>query len=159
MVTSFSSAGLVSIVWGIWSLVEDDEKENPSPLCTLRRTHGNRSVEGCLPGNLGWNFGTSFWPRFRPRFGTAWKPWKLQIIIKRRSKATLCAYARKNQQPESRVSWGSQTNNRVEAVAPHKHSHHRSTNHSPIFWVPRFIDVPYLVPILILFLAKKCVQP
>ena len=48
-----------------------------------------------------------------------------------------------------------QTNNRVEAVAPHKHSHHRSTNHSPIFWVPRFIDVPYLVPILILFLVKK----
>ena len=30
-----------------------------------------------------------------------------------------------------------------------------STNHSPIFWVPRFIDVPYLVPILILLLVKK----
>ena len=44
----------------------------------------------------------------------------------------------KNEQPESRVSWGSQTNNRVEAVAPHKRSHHGSTNHSPIFWdLPR----------------------
>ena len=43
----------------------------------------------------------------------------------------------------------------MEAVAQHTHSHHRSTNHSPIFRVPRFIDVPYLVPILILLLVKK----
>ena len=40
-----------------------------------------------------------------------------------------------------------------------KTMHHRSANHSPIFWVPRFINVPYLVPILILFLSKKCFQP
>ena len=41
-------------------LVEDDEKENPSLLCTLRRTHGNRSVEGCLPETLGETLGPRF---------------------------------------------------------------------------------------------------
>ena len=56
----------------------------------------------------------------------------------------------------TRVSWASRTNN--AAVATHTHSkpciievqiaHH-------IFWVPRFKDVPYIVPILILFFAKK----
>ena len=59
----------------------------------------------------------------------------------------------KNEQPESRVSWGSQTNNRVEAVAPHKRSHHGSTNHSPIFW-----DLPRSHTNSV-FGEKNCFQP
>ena len=124
-------------------LVQDDEKEHFSLLCTLCRTHD--LVSDLVLVQLE-NPGTPT----NHKFATERK----QIVQKPLS---LC-YARKNEQPESRGSRGCQTNNCVEAVAPHKHSHHGSTNHSPIFWVPRFIDVPYLVPILILFLVKKNVS-
>jgi len=93
-------------------LVEDDEKENLSLLCTLRRTHGNKSVEGGLPETLGETLG--------PRFDLVSDLVLVQIekstnhkfAVERKqmktgcSKATLSAYARENEQPESRVSWG-----------------------------------------------------
>ena len=54
----------------------------------------------------------------------------------------------------TRVSWASRTNN--AAVATHTHSKPciievQITHHDHIFWAHRFIDVPYLVPILINF--------
>ena len=113
-------------------LVEDDEKENPSLLCTLRRTHGNRSVEGCLLETLGETLG--------PRFDlvsdlvlvqlekTTYHKFALNLPQKenRSFQSHPLCFARKNEQPESRVSWGSQTNNRVEAVAQHTQITHQS---------------------------------
>ena len=59
MVTLFFSAGHVSIVWGIWSRMENNNKENPTPLCT--QNCGGRAAYPEILANFGTSFQTSFW--------------------------------------------------------------------------------------------------
>ena len=161
MVTSLSSAELVSNVWWVWSASSRWWEGKSFSSLHIMQNAWKQKCGGLLtrkPWVKLWDlvltsFQTSFWYSLKTleTLQIINLPQKENRLFKSHS---LC-YARKTEQPESRVSRGCQTNNCVEAVAPHKHSHHGSTNHSPIFWVPRVIDVPYLVPILILFLVKK----
>lgn len=103
----------------------------------------HRTVEEGLPTRKSWQ---TLGPRFRPRFGITWKIWKLQIIIlphkENRSlkNHSLCLYQEKT------VNWENSIKQPYEAIAPNKYSYYKNTNYSPIFWIPRFIDIPTSLP-------------
>lgn len=124
----FQCLGLVSIVWWIWS-ANGGWWKIPL-LCALRRAHGNRSVERCLPGNLGWNFGdlvlTSFqnplWYSLQNLEGQQIinLPAEKNRLFKNHSFCVWQYYDSKHKQREPRFSQGGQTNKSVETVTPHK---------------------------------------